>query len=64
MPLLGQLCQFQVINGQNEGIGGIILDGKTIIVGERPVSVLHCAPQIQLGLGWSETHVSAVRSGD
>jgi len=26
--------------------------------------VPHCAPQIQLGLGWSETHVSAVGSGD
>lgn len=41
-----------------------IIDGKTIIFGEKPVPVPHCAPQIRLGLGWSETHVSAVGSGD
>jgi hypothetical protein len=55
LPMLGQLCQFQVINGQNYSISGIILDGKTIIVREKPVSsaTLCSTNAAWIGLEWN-----------
>jgi hypothetical protein len=55
MQLLGLLFQSHVITEQNHSISGMILDGKIIVLGEKPVSVPHCAPQIQHGHGWDET---------
>jgi hypothetical protein len=41
------------------GIGGVVLTGGTEVLGEKPVPVPHCAPQILHVLAWDCT--SAVR---
>jgi hypothetical protein len=42
-------------------IGGMILTGKTEVLGEKAVPVPLCPPQISHGLTWDRTRVSAVR---
>ena len=40
---------------------GVITDGKTEMLGEKPVPLLLCAPQIQRRLPWGRNRASAVR---
>jgi hypothetical protein len=42
--------------------GGMILAGETEELGEKPVPVPLCPPQIPHGLTWARTRASAVRS--
>jgi hypothetical protein len=47
-----------------ESDGGIILTGETEELGEKPVPVPLCPPQIPHGLTRARTRASAVRGSD
>jgi hypothetical protein len=50
-----------VINERVWSIGGMILTGETEVLGEKPITVPLCPPQISYGLTWDRTRTFAVR---